>query len=175
MTHFEHQVRERAYYIWEGEGRVFGRADEHWLRAETELHASLSPAPVLVEAVAPSLTRSANPAEILGESLKAKPSRARGVTAKVEAKVKAAARTTAEPAPKAAKSTATRTASTKTAATETAAPATKSAPAAKAAATAKPAASKTAVAKPVAAKTAVAKAPKAAARPRAAEAVATVH
>ncbi|WP_238179607.1 DUF2934 domain-containing protein, partial [Methylobacterium dankookense] len=33
----EHQVRERAYYIWEGEGRVHGRADSHWLRAEAEL------------------------------------------------------------------------------------------------------------------------------------------
>jgi len=26
-------VRERAYYIWEGEGRPEGRAREHWLRA----------------------------------------------------------------------------------------------------------------------------------------------
>ncbi|MFD0937727.1 DUF2934 domain-containing protein, partial [Methylobacterium trifolii] len=36
----EHHVRERAYYIWEGEGRVHGRADAHWLRAETELRVS---------------------------------------------------------------------------------------------------------------------------------------
>ncbi|MGH9207035.1 MAG: DUF2934 domain-containing protein [Acidimicrobiales bacterium] len=26
-------VRERAYYIWEREGRPAGRAREHWLRA----------------------------------------------------------------------------------------------------------------------------------------------
>jgi hypothetical protein len=26
-------VRERAYYIWEGEGRPDGRDREHWLRA----------------------------------------------------------------------------------------------------------------------------------------------
>ncbi|MFD1355982.1 DUF2934 domain-containing protein, partial [Methylorubrum suomiense] len=33
----EHQVRERAYYIWEDEGRGFGRAEIHWLQAEAEL------------------------------------------------------------------------------------------------------------------------------------------
>lgn len=35
----EHSVRERAYYIWEDEGRVHGCATAHWVRAETELHA----------------------------------------------------------------------------------------------------------------------------------------
>lgn len=44
----EHSVRERAYYIWEDEGRVHGRATVHWLRAESELHAVA--APVAVEA-----------------------------------------------------------------------------------------------------------------------------
>lgn len=33
----ERQVRERAYYIWEGEGYEDGRAETHWLRAESEL------------------------------------------------------------------------------------------------------------------------------------------
>lgn len=29
----DRSVRERAYYIWEHEGRPEGRAREHWLRA----------------------------------------------------------------------------------------------------------------------------------------------
>jgi DUF2934 family protein len=37
----EHQgdIAERAYRIWEGEGRPNGRDLDHWLRAEAELHA----------------------------------------------------------------------------------------------------------------------------------------
>jgi hypothetical protein len=157
MTPFEHQVRERAYYIWEDEGRVFGRADDHWLRAEAELSAGAHPALVVVQAV-PATTLAVSPAAVLGETLKAKPSRAR------TAEAKAATKTVAEPAPKAAKAT------TKAAASKTAA-------------AAKPVTEKTAAsakaAKPAAAKSATAKAPsktpKIAARPRTAEAVATVH
>lgn len=44
MDHTEHQVRERAYYIWEGEGRVHGHADAHWLRAEAEFRIDTAPA-----------------------------------------------------------------------------------------------------------------------------------
>jgi hypothetical protein len=33
----EQQIRERAYAIWEGEGRPMDRADSHWLRAEAEI------------------------------------------------------------------------------------------------------------------------------------------
>jgi hypothetical protein len=33
----EQQIRERAYAIWEGEGRPAGRADSHWLQAEDEI------------------------------------------------------------------------------------------------------------------------------------------
>lgn len=33
----EQQIRERAYVLWEGEGRPEGRAVEHWRRAEAEL------------------------------------------------------------------------------------------------------------------------------------------
>ncbi len=39
----EHSVRERAYYIWEDEGRVHGRAAAHWIRAEDELRAVAAP------------------------------------------------------------------------------------------------------------------------------------
>ncbi len=33
----EHRVQERAYQIWEREGRPPGREIEHWLRAEAEI------------------------------------------------------------------------------------------------------------------------------------------
>lgn len=33
----EQQIRERAYAIWEGEGRPADRAEAHWLRAEAEM------------------------------------------------------------------------------------------------------------------------------------------
>lgn len=33
----ENQVRERAYFIWEREGRPHGRDGEHWIMAEREL------------------------------------------------------------------------------------------------------------------------------------------
>ena len=36
----EQRIRERAYFIWEQEGRVHGRADEHWHRAKFELTAA---------------------------------------------------------------------------------------------------------------------------------------
>ncbi|HEV2545403.1 MAG TPA: DUF2934 domain-containing protein [Methylobacterium sp.] len=42
MVLCENSVRERAYYIWEGEGRVFGRAEAHWLQAEAELRQSVT-------------------------------------------------------------------------------------------------------------------------------------
>jgi DUF2934 family protein len=29
-------IRERAYFIWENEGRPYGRALEHWQRASAE-------------------------------------------------------------------------------------------------------------------------------------------
>ena len=33
----EWQIRERAYRIWEREGRPEGRSLEHWLQAEVEI------------------------------------------------------------------------------------------------------------------------------------------
>ncbi|HTR14390.1 MAG TPA: DUF2934 domain-containing protein [Roseiarcus sp.] len=33
----EHRVRERAYLIWQEEGKPDGRALDHWLRAKWEL------------------------------------------------------------------------------------------------------------------------------------------
>ena len=37
---FEQQIRERAYQIWEREGRVHGRHEEHWHSAKLELTAA---------------------------------------------------------------------------------------------------------------------------------------
>ena len=35
----EHRIRERAYAIWEEEGRPEGKDREYWLRAEAEIAA----------------------------------------------------------------------------------------------------------------------------------------
>jgi|HubBroStandDraft_6_1064221.scaffolds.fasta_scaffold753448_2 hypothetical protein len=40
----EHKIRERAYAIWEEEGRPEGKETEHWLRAEAEIGAEESEA-----------------------------------------------------------------------------------------------------------------------------------
>jgi len=32
-------IRDRSYALWEHEGRLEGRADEYWLRAESEVEA----------------------------------------------------------------------------------------------------------------------------------------
>jgi len=36
----ERRIRERAYAIWEEEGRPSGREHEHWTQAEDEIHAA---------------------------------------------------------------------------------------------------------------------------------------
>lgn len=171
MNPFEQQVRERAYYIWEDEGRVFGQAEAHWLRAEIELLTPSRMGVEVIQAATADVTLSASPAAVLAETLKAKPSRSRSAGAKVETKAKAAADTkAAKPAAVkavAAKTTTSKTATAKTAATKTAA--------AKTTAATVPAAEKAAVAKAAVAKSAVAKAPRAPARGRVVESVATVH
>jgi hypothetical protein len=49
MEHtLELRIRQRAYEIWNADGRADGKADEHWLAAEREVVSSLSarsPAP----------------------------------------------------------------------------------------------------------------------------------
>ncbi|WP_407525520.1 DUF2934 domain-containing protein [Methylobacterium oryzisoli] len=37
MDHFEHSVRERAYALWEQDGRTMGRDEHYWRLAEQEL------------------------------------------------------------------------------------------------------------------------------------------
>jgi hypothetical protein len=36
-AHIEDRVRERAYHLWESEGRPQGREFEHWQRAQAEI------------------------------------------------------------------------------------------------------------------------------------------
>jgi Protein of unknown function (DUF2934) len=47
MIDLERQVRERAYQIWEQEGRVHGRDEQHWHRAKLELTSVQEPAAVI--------------------------------------------------------------------------------------------------------------------------------
>ncbi len=45
-VNFLDQVRERAYHLWTQEGRVHGRAEQHWLQAERDLLAVAQPVAV---------------------------------------------------------------------------------------------------------------------------------
>jgi hypothetical protein len=42
---FEQRVRERAYHLWESEGRPSGRHAEHWLVSEQKMLAEIVTAP----------------------------------------------------------------------------------------------------------------------------------
>jgi hypothetical protein len=50
MIDLERKVRERAYQIWEQEGRVHGRDEQHWHRAQLELTGGLQEPAAVVEA-----------------------------------------------------------------------------------------------------------------------------
>ncbi|TXM70924.1 DUF2934 domain-containing protein [Methylobacterium sp. WL12] len=114
MDVIEHRVRERAYYIWEDEGRVHGRADAHWLRAEAEVAA---PAPILtIEAVA-ATGLAPSPAK----TLKPRASRAKAVAKPAEVAAKPVAKTISAKA-SASKTSAPKTPAFKTPASKTAAP-----------------------------------------------------
>ena len=41
---FTAQIRQRAYQLWETEGRPIGRERIHWLRAEAEIREKYQPA-----------------------------------------------------------------------------------------------------------------------------------
>jgi hypothetical protein len=69
MSNNEQAVRERAYFIWEGEGRLHGQADAHWLRAEVELSET---APVKKAAKAPA-RKAEGAAKVAALSAKAAP------------------------------------------------------------------------------------------------------
>ena len=95
MIH-EQTVRERAYFIWEDEGRVFGRAEAHWLQAEAELNAAQTV--LVVEAVAE--TSVASPAKVLKPTApraKAKAEKAPAKAAKKAEEPKAVLKAAAKP------------------------------------------------------------------------------
>lgn len=111
----EHQVRERAYFIWEDEGRGFGRAEIHWLQAEAELRRAVEASAEIVAEVAPvkaSKPRAAKPAvrtpaeALSGVAEAAKSPAARTAVKPAKTAVKAAVKTAAKPAAKAAAKTA---------------------------------------------------------------------
>ena len=55
----EHHIRQRAYEIWEQEGRPDGRQDEHWAQACREIETddpALSPASAAFEDASPTVT-----------------------------------------------------------------------------------------------------------------------
>ncbi len=107
----EHQVRERAYFIWEDEGRGFGRAEIHWLQAEAELRRAVEASAEIVTEVAPvkaSKPRAAKPAvRTPAEALSGVAEAAKSPAARTAVKpAKTAAKTAAKPAAKAAAKTA---------------------------------------------------------------------
>lgn len=130
-----HQIRERAYYIWEGEGRVFGRADEHWFRAEAECSAKaveqIAAAPLTVQPSAPLMSDAPSPAKALKpRSARAAGAGARAVAAKADDATRVVEKAAVKAAPNkgtAAKSAATKTAAAKTSAVKSAAGKAKSA------------------------------------------------
>jgi len=50
MIDLERKVRERAYQIWEQEGRVHGHDEQHWHRAKLELTSGLQERAAVIEA-----------------------------------------------------------------------------------------------------------------------------
>jgi hypothetical protein len=61
MTDKEHEIRARAYRIWEEEGQPHGRADDHWHRAASELAALMPAQPELM--LNPAATATVKPAK----------------------------------------------------------------------------------------------------------------
>jgi hypothetical protein len=62
----EQKIRERAYQIWEREGRAHGRHEEHWHAARRELAATPDASAIAVPA------RKAEPARSKAEAAKTK-------------------------------------------------------------------------------------------------------
>lgn len=52
MNDLEERIRERAYQIWEQDGRVHGRDEQHWHTAKLELTSALAmPSATVIEAL----------------------------------------------------------------------------------------------------------------------------
>jgi hypothetical protein len=64
MFDLEQKIRERAYQLWELEGRIHGRHDEHWHLAKLELTSAVETSAPVIEA--PAAVVSAEPAKKKG-------------------------------------------------------------------------------------------------------------
>ncbi|AWB20130.1 DUF2934 domain-containing protein [Methylobacterium currus] len=92
MDHFETSIRERAYALWERDGRAPGRDEHYWRLAEQELAAQALPA--VTEAPAAAEATAAKPVR---KPSARKPAAAKIAAAKAVAEV---AETVAKPAPR---------------------------------------------------------------------------
>ncbi len=70
-------IRQRAYEIWEGEGRPEGRSDLHWEQAmrELEMQASASPIVTDVPAEKPAKRKAASKVTPIAAATKARKTR----------------------------------------------------------------------------------------------------
>ena len=59
----EQRIRERAYHIWEREGRPVGRADAHWHAAKLELSTEVQAVKAEASIDVPAKKRGRKPAE----------------------------------------------------------------------------------------------------------------
>jgi hypothetical protein len=84
-------IRQRAYYLWEADGRPEGTGDHYWHRAHTEAHEAMIAETATRTAMA---TKGANPAEMPPEV------KASNRAAKAKVKAKVAEEPKAKPAKK---------------------------------------------------------------------------
>ena len=79
MSDLEQKIRERAYQIWEQEGCVDGRAEQHWQMAKLELTVAAEALADCIESVAQPVrkTRRAAKAKVETPVLTAAPRRRR--------------------------------------------------------------------------------------------------
>ncbi|KMO11410.1 hypothetical protein SQ03_27185 [Methylobacterium platani JCM 14648] len=92
MDHVETSIRERAYALWERDGRAPGRDEHYWLLAERELRTVVE-APAAAEAiVAEPVRRPAARKPAASKSAAAKSPAAKTVAAMAEAVAKPAPR-----------------------------------------------------------------------------------
>ncbi|MGY2048469.1 DUF2934 domain-containing protein [Methylobacterium sp. JK268] len=75
MDHFENSIRERAYALWERDGRTMGQDEHYWSLAEQELR---SGADAMVAASRKPRAKAAPkaPSEVVAEVLAKAPSKA---------------------------------------------------------------------------------------------------
>ncbi|WP_142848886.1 DUF2934 domain-containing protein [Telmatospirillum sp. J64-1] len=94
MADINEMIRDRAYQIWEAEGRPEGRDIEHWARAEAEIRAGqkaevtaeAAPAPAKKTARKPAARKAAAPKAVAAEAEVVKEKARKTSTRKSEAK-----------------------------------------------------------------------------------------